>query len=178
MNLFFRKVLELGSGLGLTGIAICKQCKIKSLTFTDCHPQVLYLLMVNVENNFSNSKNSAVKAVLPENQSIMTKRRKMMRSIRRQLSIKQDLGMEQSDIMEISCTSIASADDIEEESEDDLDINTFTPNEDLWEEGDFADTFKLCTNDRINLLQLDWSKGSHDVLDKLAPDIILAAGLN
>lgn len=133
--------------------------------------------MVNVENNFSNSKNSAVKAVLPENQSIMTKRRKMMRSIRRQLSIKQDLGMDQSDIMEISCTSIASADDIEEESEDDLFINTFTPNEDLWEEGDFADTFKLCTNDRINLLQLDWSKGSHDILDKLAPDIILAAGL-
>jgi len=85
--------------------------------------------------------------------------------------------MEQSDIMEISCTSIVSADDIEEESEDELDINTFTPNEDLWEEGDFGDTFKLCTNDRINLLQLDWSKGSQDVLDKLAPDIILAAGL-
>ncbi|CAC5370389.1 EEF2KMT [Mytilus coruscus] len=171
-----RKVLELGSGLGLTGIAICKQCKLRSLTFSDCHPQVLYLLMVNLEINFNSDPNSCViKAILPENQTVTSKRRKMIRSIRRQLSVKQDIGMEQSDIMEISCTSSASADDLEEESDDDLDIGIFTPNEEFWEEGDYAESFKLCCDKRISLLQLDWSKGSHNFLDKLAPDIILAA---
>ncbi|CAG2246241.1 EEF2KMT [Mytilus edulis] len=172
-----KKVLELGSGLGLTGIAICKQCKLRSLTFSDCHPQVLYLLMVNLEINFNSDPNScAIKAILPENQTFTLKRRKMIRSIRRQLSVKQDIGMEQSsDIMEISCTSSASADDLEEESDDELDIGIFTPDEEFWEEGDYAESYKLCCDNRISLLQLDWSKGSHDFLDKLAPDIILAA---
>ncbi|XP_076072297.1 protein-lysine N-methyltransferase EEF2KMT-like [Mytilus galloprovincialis] len=172
-----RKVLELGSGLGLTGIAICKQCKLRSLTFSDCHPQVLYLLMVNLEINFNSDPNScAIKAILPENQTVTLKRRKMIRSIRRQLSVKQDIGMEQSsDIMEISCTSSASADDLEEESDDELDIGIFTPDEEFWEEGDYVESYKLCCDNRISLLQLDWSKGSHDFLDKLAPDIILAA---
>ncbi|VDI10031.1 Hypothetical predicted protein [Mytilus galloprovincialis] len=171
-----RKVLELGSGLGLTGIAICKQCKLRSLTFSDCHPQVLYLLMVNLEINFNSDPNSwAIKAVLPENQTVTLKRRKMIRSIRRQLSVKHDIGMEQSDIMEISCTSSASTDDLEEESDDELDIGIFTPDEEFWEEGDYAESYKLCCDNRVSLLQLDWSKGSHDFLDKLAPDIILAA---
>lgn len=174
---FFRTVLELGSGLGFTGISVCKQCNIKSMTFSDCHQQVLYLLMVNIENNFSKSTgNCAIKAVLPENQSVISKRRKMIRSIRRQLSVKQDMGMEQSDIMELSCTSATSSEDIEEDFTEDMNFDCFTPNEDFWEEGDYAETYKLSCDKKINLLQFDWIKSSYDILDSLAPDIILAAG--
>ncbi|MBN3280177.1 EF2KT methyltransferase, partial [Polyodon spathula] len=46
-----RSVLELGSGVGLTGIALCKSCSPKRYTFSDCHPTVLQQLQSNVERN-------------------------------------------------------------------------------------------------------------------------------
>ncbi|RXM37138.1 UPF0764 protein C16orf89-like [Acipenser ruthenus] len=46
-----RSVLELGSGVGLTGIALCKSCSPKRYTFSDCHPTVLQQLQRNVELN-------------------------------------------------------------------------------------------------------------------------------
>jgi len=49
-----RNVLELGCGVGLTGITACKTCQLASYTFTDCHPQVLELLRHNLEINFKN----------------------------------------------------------------------------------------------------------------------------
>ncbi|KAL4239695.1 Protein fam86a [Mactra antiquata] len=48
-----RHILELGCGLGLTGLAISKVCNVKSYTFTDCNTQVLNLLAQNIELNFS-----------------------------------------------------------------------------------------------------------------------------
>ena len=51
--LSFRHVVELGCGLGLTGIVACRTCGVRSYTFTDCHPQVLFLLAKNIETNLT-----------------------------------------------------------------------------------------------------------------------------
>ncbi|NXG02063.1 EF2KT methyltransferase, partial [Sakesphorus luctuosus] len=46
-----RTVLELGSGIGFTGIAICKTCQPKTYVFSDCHPRVLRQLAENIQLN-------------------------------------------------------------------------------------------------------------------------------
>ncbi|KAK1878325.1 Protein-lysine N-methyltransferase EEF2KMT [Dissostichus eleginoides] len=46
-----RTVLELGSGVGLTGITICRSCSPKRFVFSDCHPRVLQTLENNVRLN-------------------------------------------------------------------------------------------------------------------------------
>ncbi|NXK90300.1 EF2KT methyltransferase, partial [Formicarius rufipectus] len=46
-----RTVLELGSGIGFTGIAICKTCQPKTYIFSDCHHCVLRQLGENVQLN-------------------------------------------------------------------------------------------------------------------------------
>ncbi|KAH0561535.1 hypothetical protein KQX54_017508 [Cotesia glomerata] len=46
-----KSIVELGSGVGLTGITVLKTCRPKSYTFTDCHPRVLDLLEENIELN-------------------------------------------------------------------------------------------------------------------------------
>ncbi|NXE08814.1 EF2KT methyltransferase, partial [Lophotis ruficrista] len=46
-----RTVLELGSGIGFTGIAICKTCNPKAYVFSDCHPGVLQQLAENIHLN-------------------------------------------------------------------------------------------------------------------------------
>ncbi|NXE79460.1 EF2KT methyltransferase, partial [Cochlearius cochlearius] len=46
-----RTVLELGSGIGFTGIAICKTCNPKTYVFSDCHPRVLKQLTANIRLN-------------------------------------------------------------------------------------------------------------------------------
>ncbi|XP_054699329.1 protein-lysine N-methyltransferase EEF2KMT isoform X2 [Grus americana] len=46
-----RTVLELGSGIGFTGIAICKTCNPKTYVFSDCHPCVLKQLAENIRLN-------------------------------------------------------------------------------------------------------------------------------
>ncbi|XP_055241471.2 protein-lysine N-methyltransferase EEF2KMT-like isoform X2 [Gorilla gorilla gorilla] len=43
-----RSVLELGSGAGLTGLAICKMCRPRAYIFSDCHSRVLEQLRGNV----------------------------------------------------------------------------------------------------------------------------------
>ncbi|XP_007126605.1 protein-lysine N-methyltransferase EEF2KMT isoform X2 [Physeter macrocephalus] len=43
-----RTVLELGSGAGLTGLAICKMCQPRAYVFSDCHSHVLEQLQENV----------------------------------------------------------------------------------------------------------------------------------
>ncbi|NXQ35428.1 EF2KT methyltransferase, partial [Alaudala cheleensis] len=46
-----RTILELGSGIGFTGIAICKTCQPRTFIFSDCHPCVLRQLGENVQLN-------------------------------------------------------------------------------------------------------------------------------
>ncbi|KFP95801.1 Protein FAM86A, partial [Haliaeetus albicilla] len=46
-----RTVLELGSGIGFTGIAICKTCKPKTYIFSDYHHCVLKQLTENIRLN-------------------------------------------------------------------------------------------------------------------------------
>ncbi|KAM9372423.1 protein-lysine N-methyltransferase EEF2KMT [Phaethornis superciliosus] len=46
-----RTVLELGSGIGFTGIAICKTCNPKTYIFSDYHPCVLKQLRENIQLN-------------------------------------------------------------------------------------------------------------------------------
>ncbi|XP_063531417.1 protein-lysine N-methyltransferase EEF2KMT [Cydia strobilella] len=52
------KVLELGSGVGFTGITIAKHCKIKSIVLTDCHEDVLKAIKENIIINFPDSNDS------------------------------------------------------------------------------------------------------------------------
>ncbi|XP_029015026.1 protein-lysine N-methyltransferase EEF2KMT isoform X2 [Betta splendens] len=46
-----RTVLELGSGVGLTGITICRSSRPKKFVFSDCHSTVLQKLRDNLELN-------------------------------------------------------------------------------------------------------------------------------
>ncbi|NXN97869.1 EF2KT methyltransferase, partial [Rhinopomastus cyanomelas] len=46
-----RTVLELGSGIGFAGIAICKTCSPRTYVFSDCHPLVLQQLAENIRLN-------------------------------------------------------------------------------------------------------------------------------
>ncbi|XP_029945462.1 protein-lysine N-methyltransferase EEF2KMT isoform X2 [Salarias fasciatus] len=46
-----RTVLELGSGVGLTGVAICRSCRPRRFVFSDCHAAVLQALRDNVRLN-------------------------------------------------------------------------------------------------------------------------------
>lgn len=53
-NLQGKVILELGSGLGLTGLAVIQNCQPSSYTFTDVHDAVLKMLLENVNINLSN----------------------------------------------------------------------------------------------------------------------------
>ncbi|XP_074648720.1 protein-lysine N-methyltransferase EEF2KMT-like isoform X2 [Tubulanus polymorphus] len=46
-----RNVLELGCGLGFTGLAVCRSLNPGSYTFSDCHESVMKRLARNVETN-------------------------------------------------------------------------------------------------------------------------------
>ncbi|CAL8275208.1 unnamed protein product [Lota lota] len=46
-----RSVLELGCGVGLTGLVVCRGCSPSSYVFSDFHPSVLHRLRANLELN-------------------------------------------------------------------------------------------------------------------------------
>ncbi|XP_033108724.1 protein-lysine N-methyltransferase EEF2KMT-like [Anneissia japonica] len=51
-----RHILELGSGLGFTGLVICKWCCPAKYTFTDCNDYVLHAIEKNVAMNLKSLK--------------------------------------------------------------------------------------------------------------------------
>ena len=48
---YCRHILELGSGSGFLGSVICNLCVPFSFTFSDCHDEVIDLLLENVHRN-------------------------------------------------------------------------------------------------------------------------------
>ncbi|XP_015111438.1 protein-lysine N-methyltransferase EEF2KMT [Diachasma alloeum] len=46
-----KKILELGSGVGLTGLTVLSRCSPEKFIFSDCHPSVLTLLRANVHRH-------------------------------------------------------------------------------------------------------------------------------
>lgn len=54
-----KKILELGCGVGFTGITIAKLCNVHSVIMTDCHDDVLNTVLKNIEINFTNVKKLA-----------------------------------------------------------------------------------------------------------------------
>ncbi|KAF3699739.1 Protein-lysine N-methyltransferase EEF2KMT [Channa argus] len=58
-----RTILELGSGVGFTGITICRSCSPKKFIFSDCHTTVLEKLRDNVQLNGLTEKMSPAVSV-------------------------------------------------------------------------------------------------------------------
>lgn len=52
-----RRILELGSGTGLTGLCVSLHCKPSSYWFSDCHPAVLSMLQSNISLNVMGQNN-------------------------------------------------------------------------------------------------------------------------
>ena len=51
-------MLELGSGLGFTGLVVCQNCRPKQFTFTDCHKDVVDKLKKNIALNIPSCASS------------------------------------------------------------------------------------------------------------------------
>lgn len=51
-----KNILELGSGVGLTGLTVINFCEPKSYYFSDCHPLVLKTLEENIRLNLIEEK--------------------------------------------------------------------------------------------------------------------------
>ncbi|XP_053976785.1 protein-lysine N-methyltransferase EEF2KMT isoform X1 [Hylaeus volcanicus] len=49
-------ILELGCGVGLTGLSIIKKCSPKQYVFTDCHRTVLEMVSANIKFNLQKNK--------------------------------------------------------------------------------------------------------------------------
>lgn len=184
---FFRNVLELGSGLGFLGVALCKQCKLDSFTFSDFHPQVLFLLMKNVEINFLNEQYSLECPTFLENNE--SKDRKMLKKIKRQLSVSKESVMEDScEIMQISYNSMASSTDTMEREVDDQEVGSeqeeevvnsndhFLSSNSHWSPLNNSNVYTLNHSDSIRLMKFDWEFCNQKDLCEIQPDVILAAG--
>ncbi|CAB0006358.1 unnamed protein product, partial [Nesidiocoris tenuis] len=68
----FKRVFELGSGLGLTGLAlIFSDTPPLSYTFSDCHPDVLQLLKKNIILNSTSDGEDVPKRVNKTNVQVL-----------------------------------------------------------------------------------------------------------
>ncbi|CAE1280601.1 EEF2KMT [Acanthosepion pharaonis] len=181
-----KKILELGSGLGLTGIVICKHCLPAHFCFTDCHPQVLYLLSKNIELNFisnnqnNDTQNSTQKDIqLSPVNSNNHNDEKIMRKIRRQLSLSADNNPsnDMTDIIEI-CVSPTTPPGSEEEAIHKELINEladFELHSKLWKKDSVTHVATLKKCEKISIAKLDWESFDDNLLSSYCPEVIVAA---
>ncbi|XP_062567215.1 protein-lysine N-methyltransferase EEF2KMT-like [Saccostrea cucullata] len=181
-----KNVLELGSGLGFLGIALCKQCKMKSFTFSDFHPQVLFLLMKNIEINFLNEQYSLeCSPQLLEN--CESKDRKMLKKIKKQISVtKEPAAIEDScEIMQISYNSMVSSvetvetDEQEVGSEQEEEVSN--SNEQIlssnshWMPLNDSNVYVLKHCETVRLMKFNWEFCNEKDLSVVQPDVLVAA---
>lgn len=184
----FRNVLELGSGLGFLGIALCKQCQMNSFTFSDFHPQVLFLLMKNIEINFLN-KQYSLECSPQVLENCESKGRKMLKKIKRQLSVNKEPAIEDScEIMQISYSSMVSSmdkdlqemDEQEVCSEQEEEVND--SNDQLlsssshWSPLNDSNVYVLNHSKTVRLMKFDWEFCDRKDLSEIQPDVVVAAG--
>lgn len=55
-----KTILELGSGVGFTGITIGKLCQPQCMYLSDCHPDVMKAICENIRINYSESEVSEI----------------------------------------------------------------------------------------------------------------------
>ena len=198
MLLTFRNVLELGSGLGLTGISIAKQCHCNSFTFTDCHTQVLYLLAKNIELNLASKTTNSSQLNDQENCDSDSSKEvgevnendsdepPILRRIKRQLSLKSGKLHENEDL-ELSEFSDASGSCHREESESDNvnvrhddtieDLNDMRLSSAHWTESECGLSV-LKGREDVMLGQLDWENPDVLMMERFIEktDVLIAAG--
>lgn len=187
--------MELGCGLGLTGLVVCRACKVSSYTFSDCHHQVLYLLAKNIENNMVTMQASQHFGI--DTGSALDK--KMMRKIRRQLSLTTDKsdvvypddkfsvlegkGDFVQDMLSPTKSSVIGLEEEDElsvnENDNSHNVNNFglEVNSTHWDLDNKQECAVLRKDQRIRVHCLDWERLPHQELDRLQADIVLAAGL-
>ena len=195
-------MLELGSGLGLTGISMLKQCQCKSYTFTDCHTQVLYLLARNIQLNLganallTNSSQSKTLEQSDLNASIDTNNSEdmdldetpILRQIKRQLSLKsgktpveEDAGFSEfceppsdKESTEVTNSTVDESIDDKIEGCEELELSPVH-----WTESGCYLHALRGRND-VLLGRLDWEMPDDGLMEKLGAeaDVIIAAGLS
>ncbi|KAL5018206.1 hypothetical protein ScPMuIL_003928 [Solemya velum] len=176
-----RRVLELGCGLGLTGITLCRECSVQSYTFTDCHSQVLYLLSKNIECNFQKHRNvSSTNEQKNTCNSVNSEKDiNIMRRIRRQISLTAEtLSPDQEmEVSDISLTALTPTDSLRESIEEELskELADLHLSCKKWEKEETGILGRLKTDDRIAVARLNWESKDSLLLEKWKSDIILAA---
>ncbi|KAK7508077.1 hypothetical protein BaRGS_00001042 [Batillaria attramentaria] len=194
-----KQVVELGCGLGLTGVVVCRACSIQSYTFTDCHAQVLFLLAKNIERNLALPCADNRLASGAENG--CARERKMMRKIKRQLSLtsdktdgaaasasdrisNHDVGDTEVEVMTSPTKSITT--DLEEKPEEDEDVSV---SEDIgnvagvrlevsaahWDLDETGQIATLRADPSIRICYLNWEQCQDRVAEQLEADVILGA---
>uniref|UniRef100_A0A671SY88 Protein-lysine N-methyltransferase EEF2KMT-like n=1 Tax=Sinocyclocheilus anshuiensis TaxID=1608454 RepID=A0A671SY88_9TELE len=61
-----KTVLELGSGIGLTGIVVCRSSSLTKYIFSDCHQTVLQRLKDNITNCLTNCDSNSASVCVEE----------------------------------------------------------------------------------------------------------------
>ena len=198
MLLTFRNVLELGSGLGLTGISIVKQCHCNSFTFTDCHNQVLYLLAKNIELNLASKTTNSSQLNDPENCDSDSSKEvgeadksdsdepPILRRIKRQLSLKSGKLHENEDLELSEFSSASGSCDRDESESDNVNVRHDDTIEDLndmrlssahWTESECGLSV-LTGREDVMLGQLDWENPDVLMMERFIEktDVLIAAG--
>lgn len=184
--------MELGSGLGMLGLSICKKCHVKKYTFTDCHTHVLNLLASNIHTNTSDTEETV------QTQCVKRARRSYEEDVHSThvdcetsgSSASPDSHEKTKSVLEEGsasndlCNSVASSDSAKCGSGM-YGANSLERNEHLNEELHLdsavwrqvtEDQYQYKSDSKLSLCKLDWEHVAHSIISKFDTDVILAAG--